>query len=183
MTDTYCRTFLRSLNSADLTQSLGSRLKERLGTDGSMIYKQQWKQKVTPSGIVYWAHTASARRTSDNDCTGWPTPRLPHGNGPSRGVTGSHTVESLTGWATPNTMDILPARSVEAMNRQYSTARPGRTAPANLREQVHPHLYPGSTAATGNTGQLNPALSRWLMGFPVEWCIAAIRATRKKQEP
>ena len=196
--DTCCHTSLSLSPSANLAQFLVSKLRERLGTDGSMIYKQQWKQKVTPSGIAYWAHTASARRTFDSDCTGWltprargdaggnrweggdirnledqakiagwvsptaqdhsrgskpprpqdtgvpmsqqvvltgwPTPRLPHGNGPSRGVTGRHTVESLT----------------------------------------------GSTAETENTGQLNPGLSRWLMGFPVEWCIAAIRATRKK---
>ena len=39
-----------------------------------MEYQQTWKQKVTPSGIVYWAHTASALRTSGSGCTGWPTP-------------------------------------------------------------------------------------------------------------
>ena len=219
MNDIYSRTSSNSLRSAALTQSLVSRLKERLGTDGSMIYKQQWKQKATPSGIVYWAHTASARRTSDSDCTGWPTATSRNwkdgkqqdvpinsllgravwltgwvsptaqdhsrGSKPPRqhdtGVPLSQQV-TLTAWATPNTMDVLPARSKEAMNLQFTTARPGRTAPANLREQVHPHLYPGSTAETENTGQLNPGLSRWLMGFPVEWCIAAIRATRKKQE-
>ena len=71
--DTYSRTFLTSLRSAALTYSLVSRLKEQLSTDGSTIYKQQWKQKVTPLGTVYWAHTASARRTFDSDCTGWPT--------------------------------------------------------------------------------------------------------------
>ena len=219
MNDTYCRTSSNSSKSADLTQSLVSKLRERLGTDGSMIYKQQWKQKVTPSGIVYWAHTVSTRRTSDNDCTGWLTPRArgdaggnrweggdirnledqakiagwvsptaqdhSRGSKPPRphdtGIPLSQQV-TLTAWATPNTMDVLPARSKEAMNLQFTTARPGRTAPANLREQVHPHLYPGSTVETANTGQLNPGLSRWLMGFPVEWCIAAIRATRKKQE-
>ena len=41
-------------------------------------------------------------------------------------------------WATPNTMDILPPRSKEGTIRQMTTARKGRTKPANLREQVHP---------------------------------------------
>jgi hypothetical protein len=39
-------------------------------------------------------------------------------------------------WATPNTMDILPPRSKEGTTRQMTTARKGRTKPANLREQV-----------------------------------------------
>ena len=30
-------------------------------------------------------------------------------------------------------------------------------------------------------GALNPAFSRWLMGYPVEWCQAAIKAYRKKK--
>jgi hypothetical protein len=41
-------------------------------------------------------------------------------------------------WATPNTMDILPPRSKEGTTRQMTTARKGRTKPANLREQVDP---------------------------------------------
>lgn len=39
-------------------------------------------------------------------------------------------------WATPNTMDYLPQRSPEALQRQAETSRKGRTRPANLREQV-----------------------------------------------
>jgi hypothetical protein len=41
-------------------------------------------------------------------------------------------------WATPNTMDVLPPRSKEGTTRQMTTARKGRTKPANLREQVDP---------------------------------------------
>lgn len=43
-----------------------------------------------------------------------------------------------TSWATPNTMDHLPQRSEEALVRQATTQRKGRTRPANLREQVNP---------------------------------------------
>ena len=43
-----------------------------------------------------------------------------------------------TSWATPNTMDYLPQRSEEALVRQATTQRKGRTRPANLREQVNP---------------------------------------------
>ena len=41
-------------------------------------------------------------------------------------------------WATPNTMDHLPQRSPEALRRQATTTRKGRTRPGNLREQVDP---------------------------------------------
>ena len=36
----------------------------------------------------------------------------------------------------------------------------------------------GSPAGTENHGSLNPALPRWLQGYPIEWCQAAIRAKR-----
>ena len=41
--------------------------------DGSMEFAQTWRRSVTPSGLWYWEHTASARRTSGSGCTGWPT--------------------------------------------------------------------------------------------------------------
>jgi hypothetical protein len=249
MKGTCCPTSLNSLDSASLTESLANKLKEQLSTVGSMIYTQQWKQKTTPLGLQYWAHTASTPRTKGNAYiglhkAGYPTPKTGMGganhNAPQV-LAGNHgmnlegmahvmelaglptpstrdhkggyqggrirngklstdtldvVAQTMTGWATPNCMDLLPARSKEAMERQFSVARNGRTAPANLREQVHPELYPqtgvmssGSTAAITNidqssqdlnqfSGQLNPALSRWLMGYPQEWCIAAIQASR-----
>lgn len=63
-----------SSESVNLTRFLVSKLKERFVTVGSMEYVETWKQKVTPLGIRYWAHTALAHRTSDKDSTGWVTP-------------------------------------------------------------------------------------------------------------
>jgi len=60
--------------SAALSLSLGNRLQTRLAKAGSTEYQQTWKQKATPAGRPYWAHTASGHRTSDKDCSGWPTP-------------------------------------------------------------------------------------------------------------
>lgn len=39
-------------------------------------------------------------------------------------------------WATPVTMDKLPPKSPTALAHEYTSARPGRTRPANLRDQV-----------------------------------------------
>jgi site-specific DNA-cytosine methylase len=52
--------------------------------------------------------------------------------------TGEKESGSLQLWATPNSMDHLPQRSPEALLRQATTTRKGRTRPANLREQVNP---------------------------------------------
>ena len=85
-------------------------------------------------------------------------------------------------WATPNTMDFLPQRSTEALIRQATTTRKGRSAPANLREQIDPAVVatwptpttrgyhsptpPGSPraerkAAQGWTVDLNDAVAMW----------------------
>jgi len=186
--DTCCRTSSNLSGSADLTLSLVSKLKERLPTGGSMIYKQQWKQKTTPSGIAYWAHTASARRTSDNDCTGWPTPKTVDENNSrtcrpqeysARQMARENCSSELAhyaqhlaaGYQTPKASDGL-------WSTPRTTGRPMHKA-THLQTQAI-SLF-GSNAETGNSGQLNPAFSRWLMGFPVEWCIAAIRTHRKRQ--
>jgi len=39
-------------------------------------------------------------------------------------------------FATPTTMDSLPPKSPEALDREATIARPGRSKPANLRDQV-----------------------------------------------
>lgn len=44
-------------------------------------------------------------------------------------------------WATPNTMDILPSRSYDAMKRQATSGgRKNRKRPGNLREQIDPNM-------------------------------------------
>ncbi len=110
--------------SVALTRCLVSRLKERFARVGSIEFKQTWREKVTPSGIVYSAHTASGHRTSANDSTGsdqlgqWPTPTVPNGGRtglrtePGREGTPRHlsdavtlVVSTLAGWNTPRATD------------------------------------------------------------------------------
>ena len=93
--------------SVALTALLASRSRRRFGSDGSMEYSETWKEKVTPAGRSYWAHTASGRRISGNGCTGWPSPRTAdcQGGVEPDGVTGGKllTIASKAGWPTPNT--------------------------------------------------------------------------------
>ena len=82
----------------------------------------------------------------------WQTPVADDAVERAKGKLNSRGEPKLSGqaalWATPNTMDGMDARSPEAMKKQFNTARPGRTAPANLREQVHPELYPEALLST-----------------------------------
>lgn len=106
-----------SSSSAALASSLVSRLKQRLGTAGSTLFKQTWKESVTPSRLSVSLLRASARRTSDSACGSWPTPITndalgsTHCYGPKK-PEGSRAeylklpgAAALAGWTTPTTRD------------------------------------------------------------------------------
>jgi hypothetical protein len=121
--------------SAALTSSLASRLRALCGTGGSTEFVQTWREKATPSGRRYSAHTARGRRTSDSGSTGWPTPdasgaeRGPdtdegwkRESGCNRG-SNLNTAAALASWPTPTahepggTPEQQVARAVRARAR------------------------------------------------------------------
>jgi len=65
---------ITSSASANLQQSLESKLRAKTQMLGSTLYTLTWKQWVTPSGRSRFRLRASVRRTSATDFTGWPTP-------------------------------------------------------------------------------------------------------------
>lgn len=116
--------------SAALSASLASKLKERLASVGLMEYKQTWKQKVTPAGRLYWAHTASARRTGDSASSGWPTPNLPTGGANSKRQernSGGPDLEEVAAWATPNAMDSTRGTPETDADKKARGANPGQS--------------------------------------------------------
>lgn len=70
---TYGHTGSGSSSSAALRSSLVNRLKLRLDTAGSTLFKLTWKESATPSRLPVSLLRASVLRTSDNDCGSWPT--------------------------------------------------------------------------------------------------------------
>lgn len=112
---------------------------------------------------------------------GWATPMAgspgtedynPAGNTDSS----RRTVELASPWATPCQRDYRGANA-----KPYSE-RGGGAKGEQLANQVV-HSGPTATsspAATGATaasrGALNPAFSLWLMGYPLPWLVAGLRA-------
>jgi hypothetical protein len=85
-------------------------------------------------------------------------------------------------WATPNTRDHKDTGNLEpSMTRQDGLARLD-TVPRQAWTATSGAEGSGSPAPTANRGALNPALSRWLMGFAASWDSAALRAHRSYQK-
>ena len=135
----------------------------------------------------------------------------PHG-GPAQGTDRLPAAAALAGfstWGTPTAQDAKHStlslseqtRNVANLRNQVHTAswatltsrdhKDGSsigTAPENalLGRQVwqtHGPISSGSLAETAKPGQLNPAFSRWLMGYPPAWDACAATVTRLSRKP
>jgi len=171
--------------SAALQSSLESRLRVLTATAGSTLYKLTWKELVTPSGRRYCLLRASARRTSGTESTGCPTPTSQ--DSASSGArdysteSGRHSGTTLTdaarlaGWATPQASD---AHGSGVNQHTHSLDKQSRALARLAASGPEPT---GSPVATATRGQLNPRMSRWLMGLPDSWDTCAPESPKRKR--
>ena len=205
-----------SSSSVVLQQCLANKLRQRLDVNGSPEYVLTWKDWPMKWGPPICALRASARRTSDNGCSGWPTARTTDGTGDKAppGRTGGPSLKQVAGWCSPTCQDRsrggLPPRpqdtgvplsqqaalttlpfggwpTTTTRDHKDGDAQSCANVPSNCLLGRVVHLTSGPTinlspVGTAKRGALNPALSRWLMGYPVEWCQAAIVAFRKLKQ-
>lgn len=176
-------------SSAGLQKSLESRLLVRMGAPGSQEYALTWKHWDMKSGPQICALRASVRRISGSDCSGWVTPSArDHKDTPGMSTTGVNPDGS-----TRKRLDQLPRQAaiagwptVRVSDKNGGQVQTGKKGGLGL-DQVTGMGQSGFPAVTVNKGGLNPALARWLMGYPEEWCHAAIKAWRlmptKRQKP
>jgi hypothetical protein len=121
---------------------------------------------------------------------GWATPRAEDaesaGMRHSRGVADTLTAQAgqglpLAGWATLDCQNHRDGETMRECAKKYLAE--GKSHGMSLHHQAAQLVSgPAATscpAGTGKRGVLRPGHSRWLMGYPVEWCQAAIRAARK----
>ena len=217
-----------SLRSESLQHALASRLRAALDVNGSPEYALTWKEWDMQSGPRICALRASARRTSDSDCSGWPTPDTnAGGDGPSQCRRNGPRLQTIAGWASPTLRDHKGHTITNSMPDGFNASLPnqagerpagwptpdcyeGNTRPSggggktimdpvagcatpqvadsnkvtprskqdSMVKQLHGATASQSPAATEKRGVLNPDLPRWLMGYPKEWCMAAITAYR-----
>lgn len=176
-----------SLTSASLQSSLESRLRARLDGRGSPLYALTWKHWAMSSGPPICAlrgrgHRTSAKGSGSEPSTapqsvGWPTAtardsteNARHGY-MNKGHAGTTMVDAarLSGWPTP-LVDSFRSRGgarksemgLDQLARTLPEAGPARLLATGL-------LLTGSSAGMPSGGRLNPAHSRWLMGYPQEW--------------
>lgn len=152
--------FDASSSSAVLQRSLENKLRANLDVSGSPEYVLTWKHWDMELGPPICALRAAARRTSGKDYSGWPTPTQHDGHGPrsdkSAKKRGSRCLvreARLSGWATTTARDHKdgheqPVPTNALLGRQVWLSADVMEKPAEL--------------------VLNPAMSRWLMGYPQE---------------
>jgi hypothetical protein len=112
---------------------------------------------------------------------GWPTPNAGDANERSLNTwkipaKGQVHAQQLIHWSTPQASDYVEGARTAGDSRQKCLGR-------DLKELVSGTGASGSTAATEKPGQLNPELSRWLMGFPAGWSCSGATATRSSRRP
>lgn len=184
MSGTYGPPFIGLQASNALSLYLANSLQAKMQKSGSTLYKLTWKVWAMPSGRQRFRLRASVRRTSGSVLTGWPTPTASNTKNAyqdaekviARKLAGRQSnlqdFACLAGWPTPAARDGKGGYQGGRMRHgKLSTDTLDVTAqiagPARLTDSGD--LLTGSFAEMESGGQLNPALSLWLMGFHPEW--------------
>jgi len=166
----YCRLVASKRPTSDL--ACGSWPTPRVGTNGGYGSPQRAGNGSGGhrSNLIDNAQLATwATPTAEDGRRGGLPPR-PHDTG--------IPLSQMAAWATPQARDEKGSRTGTALYSHNS--RPLNEQTAML---VPGQILDGSGAETASTGQLNPAFSLWLMGYPAAWLwCAPEKAPRKKRD-
>lgn len=158
-----------SSSSADLKSFLANRLRQRTDSLGSTLFNLTWKERATPSGRSIPALRASVRRTSANECTGWPTPTTKANAGgeyadPEKAIAralGPHSNDirdfvRMASWNTPSARDHkdTPGMATTGTNPDGTTRERIDMLP---RQAMHLTSWPTPTVADINRSRSNNA--------------------------
>jgi hypothetical protein len=152
------------------------------------------KQDAASSGSIGYAKTAThtpgltltdAARTT----AGWPTAQSRDGAHSRSGMperTGGRRrnlddYATLATWTTPSSRGWKDTGPIKARGEKQDVHDLRLDQLPRQAFLTHGATSNGSPAATAKPGQLNPAFSRWLMGYPTEWDDCAPTATRSSR--
>jgi hypothetical protein len=146
--------------SAALQKSLESRLRAALDVNGSPEYALTWKRWDIGSGPPICALRASARRTSDSDCSGWQTPTVEDATRKGSAADWyKYTVErQWSGCRLRNEVHIAGWGSPQATDHK------GSSRPGQRRGQLSEHAllagYPTPQESWGKAGNTSRSGAR-----------------------
>lgn len=193
-----------SLCNEDQSQCLENRLRAKMDSRGSTLFKLTWKTRLTPHGRRISALRALVPRISDKDCIGVPTPDTHECGGPqnpAKSPLGGHSVRlqdtvTLASIDTPratertggNRNSLRSSAKLMSVQTPAGMSLTGVNPDGSLRSKLDRlpsqalladfgEIVTGGTEKTKNSDPLNPDYSRWLMGYPAEWGSCADMAT------
>ena len=171
--DTSGPLFTASSPSASLQRCLASKLQARMAENGSPLYALIWSDWDMPAGVPICRLRASALRTSDSGCGGWPTPmagspKTETYNEAGDTCNGRKTRLLASGWPTPQAAFHGGDRNFHERNKKLA-AKPGSHGKSGMRVEdaaelvgwPSPQASSGGPEPEGKTGRKLSTVAGW----------------------